>query len=145
MNRHKQIVFISYAQTDKRYAEALARALAMSGTSIWYDREIAAGADWDSEIQNALRKASAVVLIVSPDSLSSQYVNYEIGSAIGAGIPVIPVLVREVASLPIHLRHIQAVDARGLDSEMMGTKVAVAIDEIKSRDDDTDHKRGFGL
>lgn len=136
MNRQKH-VFISYAQADKSDAEALSRELEATGTSIWYDRQIEAGSDWDSEIQSALRTASAVVLIVSPASLLSQYVNYEIGSAIGAGIPVIPVLVGHVASLPKHLRHIQAVDARGIDSAMMGVKVAAAIDRIKNRDDDS--------
>jgi hypothetical protein len=130
MTRPEKTVFLSYAQVDRGYAEALARALATSGTSIWYDREIAAGADWDSEIQNALRRASVVVLVLSRASLASQYVNYEIGSAISAGIPVIPVLVGDVESLPYHLRHIQAVDARGLDTAMVGVMVAKAVAQL---------------
>jgi len=130
MTRPEKTVFLSYAQVDRRYAEALAQALVTSGNSIWYDREIAAGADWDFEIQNALRRASVVVLVLSPASLASQYVNYEIGSAISAGIPVIPVLVGDVESLPAHLRHIQAVDARGLDTAMVGVMVAKAVAQV---------------
>lgn len=137
MSPSKQRVFISYAQVDRGYAEAVGQALERVGETVWSDRHIAAGDDWDSEIQNALRSASVLVLIVSADSLSSQYVNYEIGSAIGAGIPVIPVLVGEVVSLPKHLRRIQAVDARGLDSASIGAKVAEAVEELKGRHDDS--------
>ena len=135
MSPFKESVFISYAQADRGYAVAVERALESFGKIVWSDKRIATGADWDSEIQNALRSASAVVLIVSADSLSSQYVNYELGSAIGAGIPVIPVLVGEVGSLPKHLQHIQAVDARALDSTSIGSKVAEAVEKLSGRDD----------
>ena len=135
MSPFRESIFISYAQADRGYAEAVEHALESVGKVVWSDKRIAAGDDWDSEIQNALRSASVVVLIVSADSLSSQFVNYELGSAIAARIPVIPVLVREVGSLPKHLRHIQAVDARALDSASIGSKVAEAVEKLTSRHD----------
>jgi hypothetical protein len=72
MTGSKRRVFISYARTDSAYAEVVARALGHAGRSVWSDREIRAGEDWDFEIQKALRDASVVVLIVSADSLASQ-------------------------------------------------------------------------
>ena len=137
MSDPKKNIFISYAQVDRDYADAFVESLKLAGSSVWHDKEIRAGDDWDSEIQNALRSASVVVLVVSQAALSSQWVNYEIGSAMSAGIPVIPVLVGEVASLPSHLRHIHAVDARGLDSAAIGAKVATALEGLKDMDDDS--------
>ena len=137
MSDPKKNIFISYAQADRDYAEALVESLKLAGSSVWHDKQIGGGDDWDSEIQNALRSASVVVLVVSQAALSSQYVNYEIGSAMSAGIPVIPVLVGEVASLPSHLRHIHAVDARGLDSAAIGAKVATALEGLKDMDYDS--------
>ena len=93
-------------------------------------KEILGGEDWDSSIQRALRNSNVVLTLVTPASLSSQYVNYEIGSAIGANVPVVPVLLREVESLPGHLRQTPAIDVRGLDSTTIGTKVAAAIKKI---------------
>ena len=123
-------VFLSYAQQDLADADALKRALSKAGESVWSDKEILGGEDWDSSIQRALRDSNVVLTLVTPASLSSQYVNYEIGSAIGANVPVVPVLLREVESLPGHLRQTPAIDVRGLDSTTIGTKVAAAIKKI---------------
>ncbi|MGB7087630.1 MAG: toll/interleukin-1 receptor domain-containing protein [Phormidesmis sp.] len=131
MNNSKDGIFISYAQADQSYAEALVKELEFSGNHIhgWNCGESIAGSDWEGEIQKALRETSVVLLITSKDSLISQYVNYEIGSAIAADTPVIPVLVDDVDSLPTYLRRIHAVDVRGLDRERMGAEVAAAIKE----------------
>jgi hypothetical protein len=124
-------VFISYSSQDVDFAKALKHALSKTGESVLSDQELPAGEDWDSGIQRALREANVVILLVTPESLSSKIVNYEIGSAIGAGTPVLPVLLREVAPLPKYLQQVQAIDARGLDSTTIGRKVAAAIIQIK--------------
>jgi hypothetical protein len=68
-------------------------------------------------------------MLPSPNNVGTPL--YEIGLALGAGTPVIPVLLREVVSLPKYLRQAQAIDARGLDSTTIGRKVAAAINKIK--------------
>lgn len=140
MSKSKGGVFISYAQADQNYAKALAQELEFAGNHVWSDEKIVAGSDWDAEIQEALRQTSVVLLITSQESLASQYVNYEIGSAIAADTPVIPVLVGDVGgveSLPTYLRRVHAVDARGLDGVSMGAEVAAAIREIQNKKTDS--------
>jgi hypothetical protein len=136
MSSSEKRVFISYAQADRDYAEDLMRVLEAKGIDVWIDKKIEAGSDWDAEIQNAMRKVSALVLILSSHSLESQYVNYEIGSAIAADIPVIPVLVGDVESLPIYLRRVLAVDTRGLDSATTGVMVADAFKKLQESEND---------
>jgi hypothetical protein len=128
-------VFISYSRSDKPLAEALEKELRDAGKLVWTDKELRAGEDWDLEIQNALKNASFVVIIVSAALFDSQWANYEIGSAIAAGTPVIPVLVGDVTYLPKHLRQLQTVDARGLDAASVGAKVTEALDRIQAQRD----------
>ena len=136
MTHSLQNVFISYAQADRAHAEGVVRALSHAGVSVWIDKaKIKGGDQWDTEIHKALNEAKVMVLIVSARSLESQWVNYEIGSAIAAGIPVIPVLVGDVKSLPKLLRQVQVIDARGLDEISMGEKVATALERFRGEDD----------
>lgn len=100
----KNEVFISYAHTDRDFAQALTQGLESVGNQVWNDTKVASDCDYETETQRALRKASVVVLVTSKDALASQYVNYEIGSAIAAEAQVIPVLIDDVGSLPTYLR-----------------------------------------
>lgn len=120
-------IFISYAHTDRDFAQALTRGLEAVGNHVWNDTKVASGCDYETEAQKALRKASVVVLVASKDSLASQYVNYEIGSAIAAEAQVIPVVIDDVESLPTYLQRIHPVDARGRDGASVGVEVAAAI------------------
>ncbi|MEL7350472.1 MAG: toll/interleukin-1 receptor domain-containing protein [Cyanobacteria bacterium P01_A01_bin.116] len=132
--RSNHEIFISYAHTDRAFAQALTQVLESTGNHVcvWKDTKIEAGSDWEQEIQRALNKASVVVLITSKDALASQYVNYEIGSAIAAEAQVIPVLIDDVESLPTYLGHIHPVDARGRDEASVGVELAAAIKEIQT-------------
>jgi nicotinamidase/pyrazinamidase len=56
--------------------------------------DIEPGDEYRQSIDDALRAARAVVLILSPESCSSMFVTYEWAYALGRGIPVIPVLLR---------------------------------------------------
>src|SRR6266851_7669241 len=79
-------VFISYSHADsedpdpsKRYLDRLLQFLeplrAQDQLSIWSDRDIESGADWNASIQDALDNASAAVLLVSPAFLASKYIH----------------------------------------------------------------------
>ena len=102
-------VFISYARSDRVLVDRIRKELAKARKKDWLDVDgIAAGGDWRLAIDEALKKAGAVVLILSPESSRSQYVTYEWSFALGAGIPVIPVM--QFRSF--------AMDAKGFSGEM---------------------------
>jgi len=60
-----------------------------------------AGEDWREMIDRAIRESMAVIAILSPESVASAYVTYEWAFALGAGVPVVPVLLR---ATPLHPR-----------------------------------------
>jgi HEAT repeat protein len=97
--------FISYAHNDFEFAENLKHHLERANVEIWMDEErLRAGDDWREDIDKAIRDCFALVLIVSPASMNSQYVLYEWSFAWGAGKMVVPILYETVDNDKIHPR-----------------------------------------
>jgi hypothetical protein len=78
MSDLRDLVFVSYSRADRVWKERLLTHLAPltreRGLRIWDDSLIEPGALWRNEIGEALRRARAAVLLVSPDCLASEYV-----------------------------------------------------------------------
>ncbi len=78
------------------------------------DSDIAPGKDWRDEIDNAIRSALAVIVIMSPQARASEYVTYEWAFAWGAGIPVIPIMLKPTELHP-RLEALQYLDFTARD------------------------------
>ncbi len=111
-------VFISYSHRDKRLLEELLTHLKpylRSGTiKAWSDQQIPSGAKWFNEIQTALGAASAVVFLVSPDFLASDFIHdHEFGpllkKAEAGGIRILWVQLRACGYDETPLKDYQAV------------------------------------
>ena len=96
-------VFLSYSHQDEAWKDRLVRQLKVlkleGAFDIWEDREIAAGATWAVEIEQAIETASVAVLLISANFLTSQFILQEevprlLERRTAEGIPVIPVLVK---------------------------------------------------
>src|SRR5574341_1555770 len=85
-------VFISYHHSDHLLAEAVEANLRAEGLETWRDQELPAGESWRDGIDDAIREAAAMVVILSPAAQASPYVNYEWAFAFGAGLKPIPLL-----------------------------------------------------
>lgn len=87
-------VFLSYTREDSEVAAALAIALtAQTGRTVWSDRSLQPGEDWDQKISSALDDASEVLVLFSPKSMESQWVKGEAHKAYNQHKPVIPVII----------------------------------------------------
>ena len=109
-------VFISYARADEDFAKALSTQLIKRGLSVWNaDDEVLPGDNIWLQIGEALRKSRAMVVLVSPDSMRSEYVRHEIEYALGDPNyegRVFPVQVRPTADIPWILRRFKSFDAQ---------------------------------
>jgi hypothetical protein len=101
------------------------RFLRAQGLKVWVDNEklIPGTPIWEEEIEKAIRAASAVIVVMSPDSKTSEWVRREISLADQNRKQIFPVLVRgdEDSSITLRLITRQYVDLRekeraGLDS-----------------------------
>lgn len=100
-------IFISYAHADEDLRQELGKHLVglkrQRLVEIWHDRDISAGEEWARSIDENLRAADVILLLVSVDFIASQYCfEIELKEALrrhdaGDGV-VIPVILRPCAS-----------------------------------------------
>ena len=110
-------VFISHSSADIASARALSQHLKDRGVPVWLDtEELAAGRDLQGAMTQAIRNASAVVVLFSEDSVHSSWQNVELGMVLGLGSQtrgrVIPIVLTErdrQPRLPSFLQSLQTV------------------------------------
>lgn len=126
-------VFLSHASADRRLADAIAGTLEGASLTVWSDKLVPVGANWDTAVEDALERSEAVVLVVSPAFLESSHGLFEAGMAIHrsrqGGGRLVPVLVGDLdfEAVPLPLKHTQVLDGRGLDEAEIADRVAAAL------------------
>ena len=106
-------VFLSYSRKDISFIERLAADLKNAGIDVWYDvSRIAGGARWRSEIENALRNSQHVIVVLSPDSIVSEWVEREFLFSSNLRRKVIPLMYR-ACELPLNYVDLNYIDVQG--------------------------------
>jgi hypothetical protein len=109
-------VFLSYAHADGALAEALAADLKKRGLSVWsHDAELLPGDNVWLRNGEALKKSEAMVVLVSPEAMRSEWVQSEIEYALGSRSyegKLFPVRVRPTPSMPWILSKFKILDAK---------------------------------
>ncbi len=86
-------VFISYTRKDLEYADKLQAYLEDAGIRTWMDRsEIRTGDKWKKEIVGAIERCAAFLILMSPRSSASDWVEKELTLAEDLKKPIFPVL-----------------------------------------------------
>ena len=131
-------IFLSYAAADKKWAESLRKMLpveleGLSGprkVMVWDPAiDVEPGENWRLESGKALEEADAIVVLLSPDSMKSEFVRQEI--EYGLASPhfrgrVIPVLLKPTKDVPWILRKMPFIEA-GLEWSTTVSRVADAL------------------
>ena len=106
-------VFISYSRKDLSFIERLAADLKSAGIDVWYDvTRIAGGARWRSEIENALRHSQYVIVVLSPDSIVSEWVEREFLFSSNLKRNIIPLMYR-ACEVPLNYVDLNYIDVQG--------------------------------
>ncbi|MGE0503227.1 MAG: toll/interleukin-1 receptor domain-containing protein [Rhizobiaceae bacterium] len=109
-------VFISYSRADISAAESVADALTRNGFDVKIDvRDLPYGEEWQAELAGFIAGSDTVVWLVSPDSVRSRWVNWELGEVVRLSKRLVPVRVRDVDpdTLPESLGRINLLPNRG--------------------------------
>jgi hypothetical protein len=120
--------YLSYALPDREIARELVDKLEDAGHEVWFsDREITAGESSRKKVEEALNACNAMIVLISPASMSSHLVRSEIERAFFSknfAHRVLPVYLRPTDDVPWFLRKQQGVT--------VGTDHKKTIQEIKS-------------
>lgn len=93
-------VFISYTRADAEFVDELIPALTSENFKVWVDRKnLKPGEAWGANIDEAIRAAFVLLVVVTPEAMQSQYVTYEWSFACGIGVEIIPLMVQKT---PLH-------------------------------------------
>jgi hypothetical protein len=107
-------VFFSYSPADRDFARQLAKEITNWGFRVWMSTdELLPGANPWLEIGKALENSQALVILISPDSLKSEWLNSQLEYALGNEKfrdRVFPVLVRPTKQIPWILEKLKTYD-----------------------------------
>lgn len=105
-------VFVSYSVKDQALADAIAGHLGNAGlTYFMAPKSIRPGEAWADRIRIELQACRYLVVLLSPNSIRSEWVTTEWGAAWALGKHIIPVLYRcDPGALPPRLASIQVCD-----------------------------------
>lgn len=122
-------VFLSYDREDIDRARPVVAALEKAGHSVWWDRHIKGGAEYNEQIEQALKSADAVVVLWSAQSVKSAWVRDEAAAGRDSG-RLVPVAL-DGAEPPLGFRQFQTIDLKRGSGGRAGMRNLVdAIDAL---------------
>src|SRR5262245_30024907 len=94
--RERPKVFISYSRKDRNKVEQLRDDLVSTGFEAYLDlHDILPGEPWQERLGKLVAIADSFVLTVSPDSVDSKIVDWEVNEAERLSKRVFPVVIRD--------------------------------------------------
>jgi adenylate cyclase len=121
-------VFVSYARSTAKQAQAVAQALRSQGYDVWLDDAIPAHRAFTDVLEEELRAATAVVVLWSVEAVKSQWVQSEADHARAAGKLV--QLNIDGANLPMPFDRIQCTDLMGWTGDLGAPSWRKVVDSI---------------
>lgn len=88
--------FISYAHADRDTVEKIIIGLKQNLCRIWYDEGLTPGESWNDDLAEHLKNSEVVVVMLTKNSVASQYVKSEINFAVAKQKKILPILLENV-------------------------------------------------
>lgn len=109
-------IFISYSRHDQEFVRRLATDLNAQVAGVWFDQStIQLGQKWRDEIMDGIRECKSFILVLSPDSIESKYVQEEVNKALELGKTIFPVIYRSskwTGEFEALVKEVQTLDLR---------------------------------
>jgi hypothetical protein len=128
-------IFLSYSPGDRDWVEKFRTNLMDQGIQVFdASRDIQPGQDWTAVLEEALSQSRYMIIVLTPNSLSSNWVNFELGAAVSMQKSLIPIVSKELtdSDLPFPVRrwiHLSMED----NAEETAEKVRAAVTPQESR------------
>lgn len=103
-------VFISYSRKNIGFVRTLAGDLEKAGFDVWWDvSDLRGGDDWVRVIPEAIESSQHVIVVLSPDAVTSEWVRKEYTQALSLRKKIIPIMLARTA-VPFALNTINYID-----------------------------------
>jgi adenylate cyclase len=121
-------VFLSYAREDLETARKLAAVLDEAGQSVWWDRHVHGGANFSNVIDRELKDAQVVMVLWSPTSIASAWVQDEAAEGRDSG-RLVPASL-DSTKPPLGFRQFQCVDLTGWEKHGLTEPIQNLLEAI---------------
>jgi TIR domain len=108
-------VFLSYSRKNAEQMRRVRADLRAAGLHVWTDENLNIGTpSWKRAVEGAIRTSRSLVILMTPESKASVWVERELNAATTLNKPIFPLLVRgkEKDSVPFMLNSAQYLDIR---------------------------------
>lgn len=103
-------IFISYSRKDMDFVRKLAGDLEQAGYDVWWDiTDLSGGDDWVRVIPEAIKSSQYVIVVLTPDSIESDWVRKEYTQALSLRKKIIPIMLVQ-CNVPFALNTINFVN-----------------------------------
>jgi hypothetical protein len=111
-------VFISHSSKERWIAGQISKEIKTLGAETWLDlKDLHGGDEIRRSIRRGIRASHEVVVVISANSITSQWVIYEAGIADGQGKRTTPILNNLTADdVPAPLQGIKSIDLNDIDN-----------------------------
>ena len=113
-------IFISYSRRDRDRVNFMAKALEAQGYSVWWDRDLRAGEEFDNVIDKHIKQSKVIVVVWSDTSIKSNWVKEEAEDGVIEN-KLVPALIDEVV-IPRGFRRIQAAELQDASADPTKSK-----------------------
>jgi hypothetical protein len=113
---HLPQVFLSYAHADFEFVNRLAGDLRRRQVKVWFDERLQTGEAWRRKLAAAIKSTDAFLILLSPESVKSKMVLWELTTAQQARKTVFPLLYQS-CEIPITIRPLQYQAVGGSDTD----------------------------
>lgn len=88
-------LFVSHSTQDNAWCRELVAALKASGYDVWYDEQgLTGGAVWIETLQREVQARDVFVIVLTPDSWASPWVQEELRLALSTQRTIVPVMLK---------------------------------------------------
>lgn len=97
-------VFISYANSDAELVRKISDAVQSAGFQVWDGTQIFLGDNWAQQVAQGLEESTAMIVLLTPDSLHARNVELDVSFALGKieyKGRLIPVIAASEEQLPL--------------------------------------------
>ncbi|HLG15927.1 MAG TPA: TIR domain-containing protein [Blastocatellia bacterium] len=99
-------VFVSYSHEDRDFINGLASDLRRRRVKVWFDERLRTGEAWLQQIDLAICSTDALILVMSPSSIASTWVQRELQTALSSNKRIIPLRYRP-CEVPAQIKELQ--------------------------------------
>jgi len=117
-------LYISYARADTALVKSqVVAVLRAANHDPWFDHALIPGQSWKQQLEEQIERCDALVYAITPNSVQSQWCQWEYRQAVELGKPILPLMLRE-AEFPDNLQALNA--TQWVDFTEGATGMAVA-------------------